>query len=66
MSPRLLRVLVPVLLLVTTCFALYQLFLAGVSLRVKSYPAAALYAGMGVAGLAIVSAMARSYKRGRE
>ena len=59
MSPRLLRILVPVLVLVTGGFGLYQLFVAGVALRVKSYPFALLYAVMGFAGLAVATALAR-------
>jgi hypothetical protein len=62
-SPRLLRVLLPLLVLVTGVFGLYQLFVAGVALRVKSYPFALLYAVMGVAGLAVATALGRTFSR---
>ena len=62
MSPRLLRVLLPLLVLVTTAFGLYQLFVAGIALRVHAYPFALLYAVMGVAGLAVASALWRTSK----
>jgi hypothetical protein len=61
-SPRVLRVLLPLLVLVTTVFGLYQLFVAGIALRVHAYPFALLYAVMGVAGLAVASALWRTSK----
>lgn len=65
MSPRILRVLLPVLALVVALFGLYQLFVAGLSVRLRNYPMAMLYAAMGFAGLAISSAMWRTAKRFR-
>ena len=62
MSPRLLRILAPILVLLTGGFALYQLFVAGMHLRVKSYPFAVFYAVMGIAGLAIATALRRMSK----
>jgi uncharacterized MnhB-related membrane protein len=64
-SPRLLRVLVPLLAVVSGLFGLYQLFVAGIALRVKSYPFAVLYAVMGVAGVAIANALWRVGRRVR-
>jgi hypothetical protein len=61
-SPRLLRVVLPLLAVVTTAFGLYQLFLAGLALRVHSYPYSLLYAGMGIGGLAISSSLWRAWK----
>jgi hypothetical protein len=62
-SPRLLRVALPLLVLVTGAFGLYQLFVAGIALRTKAYPFALLYAVMGLAGLAVASALWRTGKR---
>jgi hypothetical protein len=64
-SPRLLRVVAPFLVLLTGAFAVYQLFLAGVALKVRSYPFALFYAVMGVAGLAIATALRRTLKARR-
>jgi uncharacterized membrane protein HdeD (DUF308 family) len=61
-SPRLLRILAPILVLLVGGFALYQLFLAGMHLRVKSYPFALFYAVMGIAGIAIATALRRQVK----
>ena len=66
MSPRLLRVVAPLLVLLTAGFGIYQLFVAGIALRVKAYPFAALYAAMGLAGFAIATAIGRTYRRLRE
>jgi len=62
-SPRVLRILLPILTLFTGAFGLYQLFIAGVALRVKAYPFALLYAAMGLAGLAVASALGRTFSR---
>ena len=62
-SPRLLRLAVPLLVVVTAAFGLYQLFVAGIALRTKAYPFALLYAVMGLAGLAVASALWRTGKR---
>ena len=62
MSPRILRVLAPFLVLLTGGFALYQLFIAGMHLRVKSYPFAMFYGVMGIAGIAIATALRRMSK----
>ena len=59
MSPRLLFALVPVLALVTGGFALYQLWVAGVALRMQNWPFAAFYTVFGLAGLAVCSALWR-------
>ena len=61
-SPRLLRLAVPFLVVLTAAFGLYQLFVAGIALRMKSYPSAALYGVMGVAGVAIANALWRMGK----
>jgi len=61
-SPRLLRVALPLLAALTTAFGLYQLFLAGISLRVHSLAFALLYAVMGIGGLALSSALWRARK----
>jgi hypothetical protein len=62
-SPRLLRIAFPLLVLLTGGFALYQLFLAGLSLRLHSWPFAIFYTVMGIAGLAIASALRRTSRR---
>jgi len=62
-SPRLLRVLTPFLVLLTGGFGLWQLFLAGMHLRFSSYPMALFYAVMGIAGIAIASALRRALRR---
>ena len=59
MSPRLLLALVPVLVLLTGGFALYQLWVAGVALRLQNWPFAAFYTVFGVAGLAVSSGLWR-------
>jgi hypothetical protein len=63
MSPRLLRALVPVLSLLTGCFALYQLWVAGLALRLRNYPFAAFYLLFGLGGLAVCTALWR-HRRG--
>ena len=63
MSPRLLRALLPVLALVTGCFALYQLWVAGIALRRANYPFAAFYLLFGLGGLAVSTALWR-HRRG--
>ena len=63
MSPRLLRALVPLLALLTGCFALYQLWVAGLALRLRNYPFAAFYLLFGLGGLAVCSALWR-HRRG--
>ena len=61
-SPRLIRVLVPFLVLLTGGFGLWQLFLAGMHLRHASYPFALFYAVMGIAGIAIATALRRGLR----
>ena len=65
MSPRLLRLAVPFLVVLTAGFGLYQLFVAGIALRMKAYPMALLYAVMGLAGVAVANALWRVGKRTR-
>jgi hypothetical protein len=60
--PRLLRVLAPFLVLLTGGFGLWQLFIAGLHLRYRSYPFALFYAVMGIAGLAIATAVRRTLR----
>ena len=60
MSPRQTRALLLTLSVLTVCFALYQLFLFGIALRMRNWPIAAMYFVMGVAGFAIASALRRS------
>jgi hypothetical protein len=62
-SPRLLRVLVPLLVLLTAGFALFQLFLFGIALRVRDWPMAGMYLVMGIAGVAIASSLWRTARR---
>ena len=62
-SSRLLRVALPLLAALTTAFGLYQLFLAGLSLRVHSFAFALLYTVMGIGGLALSSSLWRARKR---
>ena len=65
MSPRLLRLAVPLLVVLTAGFGLYQLFVAGLALRMKAYPMALLYAVMGLAGVSVANALWRVGKRPR-
>lgn len=59
MPVRLLLILVPVLVLVTGAFALYQLWVAGIALRTQNWPFAAFYLVFGLAGLAVSSGLWR-------
>ena len=62
-SPRLVAVLAPILCLLTGAFALYQLWVAGIALRVRNWPFAAFYLLFGLAGLAVTTALWR-HRRG--
>ncbi|GLC25684.1 hypothetical protein [Roseisolibacter agri] len=59
MPVRLLLALVPVLVLITGGFALYQLWVAGVALRMQNWPFAAFYTVFGLAGLAVSNGLWR-------
>lgn len=59
MNPRLLFALVPVLVLLTGGFALYQLWVAGLALRMQNWPFAAFYLVFGLAGLAVTTGLWR-------
>ncbi|MDF1502529.1 hypothetical protein [Roseisolibacter sp. H3M3-2] len=59
MSPRLLSILAPILCLLTGAFALYQLWVAGIALRVQNWAFAAFYLVFGLAGLAVTTALWR-------
>jgi hypothetical protein len=59
MNARLFFVLVPVLVLLTGGFALYQLWVAGVAFRLQNWPFAAFYTVFGVAGLAVSNGLWR-------
>lgn len=56
---RVFLALVPVLVLVTGCFALFQLWAAGVAMRMQNWPFAAFYVVFGLAGLAVSSGLWR-------
>jgi hypothetical protein len=62
-SPRLLRPLVALAALVTAGFGLYQLYFAGHLLRAHYWVVAALYAMLGIAGLAISNALWRVLRK---
>jgi len=62
---RLPRAAIPLLVVVTAAFGLYQLFVAGLALRMRAYPMALLYAVMGLGGLSIASALWGMRKRTR-
>jgi hypothetical protein len=59
---RLFVALVPILVLVTGAFALYQLWVAGVALRMQNWPFAAFYVVFGLAGLAVSNGLWRLRK----
>jgi hypothetical protein len=63
MSPRVLRALMPLLALLTGLFALYQLWVAGIALRLRNYPFTAFYLLFGLGGLAVSTALWR-HRRG--
>ncbi|MGZ8376504.1 MAG: hypothetical protein ACXWZS_06600 [Gemmatirosa sp.] len=56
---RIFLTLVPVLALVTGAFALYQLWAAGIAMRMQNWPFAAFYVLFGLAGLAVSTALWR-------
>lgn len=62
-SPSQTRALLLLLAVLTVCFALYQLFMFGIALRVHNWPLAAMYLVMGIAGLAIASALRSRTRR---
>lgn len=59
MSPRLLPILAPILCLLTGAFALYQLWVAGIALRIQNWGFAVFYLVFGLAGLAVTTALWR-------
>jgi hypothetical protein len=54
-----LRVLAPIVALLTGAFALYQLWVAGVALRLERWGFAVFYLVFGLAGLAVTTALWR-------
>ena len=62
-SPSQTRALLLPLAFLTVCFALYQLFMFGIALRVHDWPLAGMYLVMGIAGLAIASALRQRTRR---
>jgi len=58
----LVRLVTPVLAVISGAFALWQLFLAGLSVRLGSYAFGAFYAVMGIAGLAVATSLWRVWR----
>lgn len=65
MLSRLSFVLAPLLILITTGFALNYLYAAVVHARARSWPFAGFYALLGVAGLALAIALWRGRRQAR-